>query len=53
MTAKAGEVCEKTADIRCVKCGERVHIQIGQVIPHCPVCHGTEYRLRDRPLPSS
>jgi Ca-activated chloride channel family protein len=43
----AGDEAPVTAELRCVRCGERVHVERGQTIPVCPRGHRT-FDLEDR-----
>ncbi len=45
MTAKTGEVAEKTGDFHCSTCGETVHVTSGDKIPPCP-CGKNEFDSR-------
>jgi Zn finger protein HypA/HybF involved in hydrogenase expression len=52
MTIKAGEEVRWTGDFRCRRCGEVVHVEGGLTLPVCPVCKGSEFSIRERPLES-
>ncbi len=49
MAAHAGEKAQRTGDLYCAHCSEKVHVTQGREIPPCPDGHKTFQRRRNEP----